>query len=89
MRMLLIAAAAAGVLLSAPAMAASPADTPAAQIQTGADHATTQNFSARRYYHPHYWHHRYYHRHWGWHHRHWGWHHRHWRWHHHRHWHHW
>jgi hypothetical protein len=84
MRMLLIAAAAAGVLLSAPAMGASPADTPAAEIQTAADQARTQNFSARRYYHRYYWHHPYYRRHyWGWHHRHY------WGWRHHRHWHYW
>jgi hypothetical protein len=79
MRTLLIAAAAAGVLFTAPVLAASPATAPV-QTQATADQATTQDFSARRHYRHWRWHRHY--RHYGWYRgHHWGWRHRH-----HRHW---
>ena len=64
MRSLLIAAAAAGMLFAAPALATQAPSTPAA-TQATADQQTAQDFSARRHYHYRYWHHRHY-RHYGW-----------------------
>ncbi len=78
MRRLLIAIAAASVLLSTPlaqTAGAASSETQAAQTQTQTA-PVTEDFSAHRWHHHHYWgwRHRHY---WGWH-RHWGWRHRHW-----------
>jgi len=79
MRTLLIAAAAAGMLFAAPALAAPAAspDIQAAQTQATPDKTVTEDFSARHRRHYRHWRH---YRHYGWYrgrHHHYGWRHRH------------